>query len=560
MFRMGCRAALSVTVGLIASILHAGPVLYVDDDASPGGDGLSWGTACRFLQDALADAAGLGGAVSEVRVAQGVYRPDQDEAGDVAPGDREATFRLCNGVALLGGYAGIGSPDPDERDVGLYATILSGDLADDDGPDFAGNEENSFHVVTGSGTDGSAVIDGFTIRGGNANGPYGAPTGSGGGFFNENGSPTLSRCTFSGNAAAFSGGGMHNGNSNPSVSCCTFSGNWVIVSGGAMGNFTSSPTVVNCVFLGNETILDDPGRMSMIAGQPAVTARAAIRGTALRGGGGGAIFNDYASSPTVAYCTFRSNRADFGGAIYNWGGLAVANCVFWANSPEQVLDDGNAATVRYSDVQGGWSGAGSHNIDADPLFIDPDNGDLRLSAGSPCIDAGDNAAVPEDITVDLDGNPRFVDDPGTPDCQQAPGECGDPPVVDMGAYELQALPPCPWDLDGDGAIGISDLLQLLGSFGPCPGCPADFDGDGLVGILDFLALLQNFGPCSGSGCPWDVNGDGVVDQADLHAVLDNLGPCADPDNCPWDVNGDGVVDFEDVVAVLIHFGPCPAPR
>jgi hypothetical protein len=119
---------------------------------------------------------------------------------------------------------------------------------------------------------------------------------------------------------------------------------------------------------------------------------------------------------------------------------------------------------------------------------------------------------------------------------------------------------CPWDLDGDGDVGVTDLLLLLGAFGPCePGeiCPADFDGDGAVGVTDLLALIGRFGPCPGSTCPWDVDGDGMVGPADLLAVLSHPGPCADPEACPWDVNGDGIVDDADVVAVATHLGPCP---
>ena len=57
---------------------------------------------------------------------------------------------------------------------------------------------------------------------------------------------------------------------------------------------------------------------------------------------------------------------------------------------------------------------------------------------------------------------------------------------------------CPWDLDDNGIVGVSDFLSLLASWGPCPpkgGCPADFDGSGAVGVSDFLALLANWGPC-----------------------------------------------------------------
>ena len=54
---------------------------------------------------------------------------------------------------------------------------------------------------------------------------------------------------------------------------------------------------------------------------------------------------------------------------------------------------------------------------------------------------------------------------------------------------------CPHDLDADGSVSVSDLLSLLGSWGPCKGCPADFDGNGTVGVSDLLVLLANWGPC-----------------------------------------------------------------
>ena len=97
---------------------------------------------------------------------------------------------------------------------------------------------------------------------------------------------------------------------------------------------------------------------------------------------------------------------------------------------DEIFTNSGAPTFTFSDVQGGFTGTG--NIDADPMFVDPDNGDYRLAAGSPCIDAGDNTAVPAGITTDLDGNPRFVDDPSTIDSGN-----GDPPIVDMGAFEFQ---------------------------------------------------------------------------------------------------------------------------
>ncbi len=96
------------------------------------------------------------------------------------------------------------------------------------------------------------------------------------------------------------------------------------------------------------------------------------------------------------------------------------------------------------------------------------------------------------MPLDLDGNPRFTDDPATPD-----SGCGVPAVVDMGAYEF---PGDPFemnigDIDGDGVIAVPDLLSLLAGWGPAgAGCQLiDLDLDGIVGVPDLLALLANWG-------------------------------------------------------------------
>jgi hypothetical protein len=233
--RVNLKSCLVMAIFLIAIGCGAtvGQIIYVDADVSGANDGSSWADAYNYLQDALV--AALSG--DEIWVAQGIYKPDQGIG--ITPGDRTVTFQLISGVAIKGGYAGFGEPDADERDIDEYETILSGDLYGDDievnDPCDLWNEpsraENSFHVTTGSGTDETAVLDGFTITAGNAyerpwNPMVPDPNNWGGGMYNYFGSPTLLDCTFSKNSAEVVGGGMYNKNdSSPTLTNCTFNGN-----------------------------------------------------------------------------------------------------------------------------------------------------------------------------------------------------------------------------------------------------------------------------------------------------------------------------------------------
>ena len=70
--------------------------------------------------------------------------------------------------------------------------------------------------------------------------------------------------------------------------------------------------------------------------------------------------------------------------------------------------------------------------------------------------------------------------------------------VDFATFAIVIPAPCPWDLNGDGFVGIGDLLALFAVWGPCPGppgCPGDFNADGFVGVGDLLAMFANQGPC-----------------------------------------------------------------
>jgi predicted outer membrane repeat protein len=386
-------------------------VIYVNADAASKGDGKSWATAYNNLQIAL-DSSSKG---DEIWIAAGIYKPTRMIVGNE---DRHKSFQLKNGVALFGGFAASES-SRDQRDWQTNNTILSGDLAgDDDG--FTNNAENCYHVLTGIGTDSTAVLDGFTVTAGNANFDV-WPDDGGGGMNNHNGSPRISNCKFIGNASFADGGGMRNwGDSKPLIKNCTFTENSSGQEGGGMMNGPGSGSrVISCKFIENTAGEDGGGMYNNETVLTLIVNCTFIRNSVNLTGGG--MYNVNHSKPFVTNCTFSENSAvKAGGAICNNNSnLTLTSCVLWNNSAPMDTEIHNMGDsqpiVSFCNITGGLIGKG--NIDKDPLFADKE---LRLSVGSPCIDAGDNNAVPADILTDLDGNPRFVND-----------------SVDMGAFEVK---------------------------------------------------------------------------------------------------------------------------
>ncbi|MCH8851052.1 MAG: PQQ-binding-like beta-propeller repeat protein [Planctomycetes bacterium] len=501
--------------------------LFVDKDAQAGNNGESWGDAYTDLQDALDAAASAAGAI-EIWVAEGTYTPDR------ATGDRTASFHLRDAKFLYGGFEGTETA-LEERNPAIHPTILSGDLeANDDpqaGPGSGSNCcvsheglgcddaqceqvvceinpecctdfwnvgcgvvaeqnccqlcatdnvtlcDNSHHVVVASdsGRDAPALMDGFIVTGGNANGPdFKAPQDRGGGLLMFVGSPTISNCTFIANTGTLGGGAHCEDSSRPAFTNVAFLGNSAETAGGGLGLHSNTNAVLtNCIFSGNTAEF----------------------------GGGLAAFNG--SRPTLTNCTLSANMAtDSGGGIYNFGSTwTISNSILWDNSDSGGSDesaqlDGNANWfIDYCCIEG-WTGdlGGEGNTgDCDPLLQNPagEDGipgtaddDLHLAAGSPAIDFGNNSAdtnanlagiqpLPES---DLDNHPRIRN--GT---------------VDRGAYEF--VGPCPADLSQDSSVNAFDLALLLGSWGLCPGCAADIDGNGVVNAFDLAQLLGSWGPC-----------------------------------------------------------------
>ena len=103
-----CLAICLFLLMLQAATAGAGKIIYVDADANGLNNGTSWENAYKFLQDALADADSSPKPV-EIRVAQGIYKPDQGSGK--TPGDRESTFQLINGVTLKASRVATPAPE-----------------------------------------------------------------------------------------------------------------------------------------------------------------------------------------------------------------------------------------------------------------------------------------------------------------------------------------------------------------------------------------------------------------------------------------------------------------
>jgi len=475
-------------------IVANGAVIYVAGD-SPGGNGSSWATAFKYLQDALV----MADANDEIRVARGIYFPDRSNASPYGTGDRSAAFHLANGVSIRGGYDGLRGGDPNARNIELYATILSGDLdGDDDG--FSNNDENSYNVVYSLDTNQTAVLDGFTITAGNGS--------RGGGFYNWQGNPTVLNCKFVGNFSASQGGGMYNMLGYPTVLNCEFVGNFSATQGGGMYNLRGGPSLTGCTFRENFSGTDGGGIHNHHAGS-VMTNCVIVDNTALQNGGGVHADELYISDMVLVNCTIAGNEA------YNEGGgvsimldsiVYVTNCILWDNiayeGPQVHLGSNCAATFNYCCVQGGeidiraevgtslsW---GSGNINADPCFADAHAGNYHLKslAGrcepsdrswlawvkddvtSPCIDAGDPNS---DWTAELWPHGRRTDigaRGGTPEASMSLSSFGNASDINLD--------------DMVDFYDYADLSSMLGIEQPC--LREDIDRNGKVDHLDLSAF------------------------------------------------------------------------
>jgi parallel beta-helix repeat protein len=267
----------------------------------------------------------------------------------------------------------------------------------------AGEEETVIEgTVRGLGT--GATLSHVTVRG------------EGTGIHVEGGeSPEILNCTIT------------TGNSGPGVSCrasspvltnCTITGNSA-PGGGVRCYDSSAPVLTNC------TITENPGGGVNCMGSSPVLTNCTITGNSAHDGAGLSCYDS--SSPVLTNCTITGNSARWGGGVdCSNSSPVLTSCIVWSNVGGSVYFSGSSnPQISFSCIEGGWPGVG--NIDADPLFADPNNGDYHLKSQTGRWDPNSQSWVEDVVTspcVDA-GDPRICawEEPN-------PSAC----IVDMGAY------------------------------------------------------------------------------------------------------------------------------
>lgn len=542
----------------------AGPVLYVNHAVIGGNQsGSDWANAVPTLTRALELAAlsydpgnpngGLN--VQQIWVAQGTYKPTADL-------DRNKRFNLISGVAHLGGFNGT-EINANQRNPVANPTILSGDLLGNDAGCF-NNADNSYHVVWSSGASEHTLLDGFTITGGNANGqpPFDV---NGGGMYIEIGTPRIRNCDIVANSAARAGGGIYiNELAYPVISYCTVAYNCVpgncgnCGGGGIYTEGDSYPYIVNCAVYENEAPASNGGGVFFRQGpnqNGAVLHNSVVYNNVANAGGGICIALHHGAA--VINCTVAQNSAtQFGGGMFVFRcNPYTANNIFWFNASPLGAEWAipfcpSNPTIENSNIQGGVpamhlgppAGGGNCNPNvvgvlqvANPLLA----ADLDLIPGSPCIDAGANAAVPAIDPADLDGDGIFME--STPIDFKARNRIVNN-TVDIGAHEV------PDNSDPYGACCYQDGSCELTTRN---GCTGRWIGAGVPCDPD---------PCEIPCCPGDVNRDGAINNFDIDpfvvAIVNGLYSCETDLNCDGFINN---FDIDPFVLAIINSecGYCP---
>jgi len=406
---------------VVSAPVFAG-VRYVNAALTTGAnDGSTWANAFQG-QIAVQSALAVSQPGDQLWCAAGSYKPTLGTTTTIS-------FVLSDGVELYGGFVG-SETQLEQRNPAANPTILTGLLG----------TTNSLHVIESTNVGANTMLDGFTVRDGRAS-TFSLPGGAGGGILCSYGAgPTVRNCTFTANYAAWQGGAVFADGSALTLENCRFVSNTGDASQGWGGAVAlgggSQATILDCTFESNSAA--NGGALQLIdSGETTVVQCIFHDNSAFSSiqSGGGAILVQYGNL-VMRQCIVVDNHAT-AGSVGGIASLALLNLcnniIYFNNGPggaQGLLNNVQSANLcTWCCVQGITSGVG--NTGADPLFVNHAGGDFHLQPTSPCADAGINTLVPAGTTTDLDGNPRFADDPLVADSGG-----GGFPVVDFGAYEV----------------------------------------------------------------------------------------------------------------------------
>ena len=372
----GLTRTIATTVDIGAYEVQSVPArLYVKQGATGTGSGTSWTNAFTDIQTALSPAWNCG---VEVWVAEGTYYP-------TTSADRTVSFNVPNGMTIYGGFAGTETA-LGQRNITAHPTILSGDIGT-----VGTNGDNTYQVVTFRSVDNTTLLDGFTITKSQLDQNYYGY--EGGGIFNDGGSPTVQNCMITDN---FSGYGV------------VTSTNW---------NYTTVPvlSLINCDIYNNTGY----NYSVLNRGRNGILTTMNLYNTKITNNYDIGFYNNENSGTSDANFTNVTIANQPSNGVYNEGTITINNSILWNNNG---YGWNGTQTLNYTNLQGGWTGAGGNNISTNPSFVNAAAGDYTLAACSPSLNVGSNAL--NSTSTDLASNTRIYNS-GT---------------IDLGAYEYQATP------------------------------------------------------------------------------------------------------------------------